>query len=197
MPEGPGIPHRCAWVTARGTSELDVRYHDEEWGVPTRDDRALFEMLCLEGAQAGLSWSVILKKREGYRRAFEGFEIDRVARMDGRRIERLVADPSIVRHRRKIESVIANARAAVREIEQWGSLQACLWRFVGGEPVVNRWSSPDQMPASTPASTEMSRSLKSAGFSFVGPTICYAFMQATGMVNDHTTDCFRHPAFTE
>lgn len=183
-------PVRCAWPRA----PLDVAYHDAEWGVPLHDDRALFELLTLEGAQAGLSWSTILKKREGYRAAFAGFDAERVARFTAADVERLVLDPAIVRHRQKIESAVTNARAVLAVRESFGSLDAYLWRFVGGAPRVNWWRTPGEVPARTSESDALSRDLLGRGFKFVGSTICYAFMQATGMVNDHTVDCFRHPS---
>jgi DNA-3-methyladenine glycosylase I len=183
-------PVRCGW--ARGLDPQNLMYHDEEWGVPSHDDRHLFEMLTLEGAQAGLSWSTILHKREGYRRAFAGFDPAKVARFDGRKVERLMADPSIVRNRAKIESTVSNARAALDVQREHGSLDAYLWSFVGGKPKTNRWSSLSGIPAETEESKAMSKALKARGFRFVGPTICYAFMQATGMVNDHEVRCFRH-----
>ena len=183
-------PVRCAWPRA----PLDVAYHDAEWGVPLHDDRALFELLTLEGAQAGLSWSTILKKREGYRAAFAGFDVERVARFTTADVERLVLDPAIVRHRQKIESAVTNARAVLAVRESFGSFDAYLWRFVGGAPRVNWWRTPGEVPARTAESDALSRDLLGRGFKFVGSTICYAFMQATGMVNDHTVDCFRHPS---
>jgi DNA-3-methyladenine glycosylase I len=179
---------RCSWAT----TPLSLRYHDEEWGVPQRADRKLFEFLILEGAQAGLSWETILKKRAGYRRAFAGFDPEAVARFRARDVERLLADPGIVRNRLKVESTIANARAALAAREAHGSLGAWLWDLVGGVPRTNRWRSLSQVPAETDESRALSKALKVAGFRFVGPTICYAFMQAVGMVNDHLTSCFRH-----
>lgn len=183
-----GSRERCAWVN---DDPLYLAYHDEEWGVPVRDARALFECLLLEGAQAGLSWYTILKKREGYRRAFAGFDPQRMARFDARRIERLLADPGIVRHRGKVEAFVANARAWLAMEEAGEDLSQLLWSFVGGEPVRNRRRSSAEIPASTPASARMSRELRRRGLRFVGPTTCYAFQQATGMVNDHLTSCFR------
>jgi DNA-3-methyladenine glycosylase I len=165
-----------------------VAYHDEEWGVPSHDDRHLFEMLVLEGAQAGLSWSTILKKRDGYRRAFAGFDVERVARFDATDVERLMNDAGIVRNRMKIEAAIASARATLEA----GSLDELLWSFVGGDPLQNSWKTLAELPAETAESKAMSKELKRRGFRFVGPTICYAFMQAVGMVNDHTVDCFRY-----
>lgn len=176
---------RCAWVPEG--DPLYVAYHDEEWGVPSRDERHLFEMLVLEGAQAGLSWSTILRKREGYRKAFAGFDAAKVARFGPRDVERLMGDAGIVRNRLKIESTIANAKAALGQ----ESLADLLWSFVGGEPKVNGWKTVAEIPAETQESKAMSKELKRRGFRFVGPTVCYAFMQACGLVNDHTTDCFR------
>jgi DNA-3-methyladenine glycosylase I len=177
---------RCAWVPE--SDPLYVAYHDEEWGVPSHDERHLFEMLVLEGAQAGLSWSTILRKREGYRNAFAGFEVAKVARFGARDIERLMGDAGIVRNRLKIESAIANARATV-ELE---SLDELLWSFVDGRPRQNRFKKLADIPAETAESKAMSKELKRRGFRFVGPTVCYAFMQACGLVNDHTLDCFRY-----
>ena len=176
---------RCAW--ARG--DLDIRYHDEEWGVPLHDDEALFELLILEGAQAGLSWSTILKKREAYRKAFEGFDPRVVARYTDARKRRLLQDEGIVRNRAKIDATVENARAFLDVQREWGTFDTYLWRFVGGRPIVNRWTR--RPPDETTESQALSRDLKRRGFRFVGPTICYAFMQATGMVNDHAVDCFR------
>jgi len=169
-----------------------TRYHDEEWGVPVRDDVRLFEFLVLEGAQAGLSWRTILHRREGYRRAFSGFRPERVARYGEREVARLLADPGIVRNRRKVEAAIGNARAFLSLRRESGSFPDFLWGFVGGSPLVNRRRSMAELPASTPESEAMSRELSRRGFRFAGPTICYAFMQATGMVNDHLVSCFRH-----
>jgi DNA-3-methyladenine glycosylase I len=185
-----GEPRRCGWAPADDGAYL--AYHDEEWGVPSHDDRHLFEMLVLEGAQAGLSWSTILHKREGYRRAFDGFDPARVARFTPARVERLLGDAAIVRNRAKIEAAIASARATLEVQRDEGSLDAYLWTFVGGAPVINRWRRSGQIPAETEVSRAMSKDLKRRGFRFVGPTICYAFMQATGMVNDHLTTCFRY-----
>jgi DNA-3-methyladenine glycosylase I len=179
---------RCAWVPEADPAY--VAYHDEEWGVPSHDDRHLFEMLTLEGAQAGLSWSTILRKREGYRKAFENFDAEKVARFNRRHIERLLADPGIVRNRLKVESTVNNAQR-VLELE---SLDAYLWGFVDGEQIVHRRRALGEIPAQTDASRAMSKDLKKRGFRFVGPTVCYAFMQAVGLVNDHIVDCFR---FTE
>jgi DNA-3-methyladenine glycosylase I len=175
---------------------LYAAYHDEEWGVPSHDERHLFEMLVLEGAQAGLSWSTILRKRETYRRAFAGFDAERVARFAERDVERLLGDPGIVRNRLKVEAAIANARAVLALREEGGSLDALLWSFVGGEPLVGRRRSLAEIPAETDESRAMSKALKRRGFRFVGPTICYALMQAVGLVNDHVVDCFRYRELT-
>lgn len=183
---------RCDWAERAG--EPDRTYHDVEWGVPQHDDRALFEQLCLEGAQAGLSWSTILRKRQGYRQAFEDFVPHRVAAFDPGRIERLLLDPGIVRHRGKITAVVDNARALLALAGRHGSFARFVWDFVGGAPVQNHWSDPAQVPASTERSAAMSRALRQAGFRFVGPTTCYAFMQAAGLVNDHLASCPRHAA---
>lgn len=181
---------RCEWAEGGGP-EMTV-YHDEEWGVASRDDAHLYELLTLEGAQAGLSWTTILRKREGYRRAFKDFDAAKVARFGSRDVERLLADAAIVRHRGKIEATIANARAVLDVRREHGSLSDFLWGFVDGRPVVNAWKKLSDLPSTTPVSTSMSRELKRRGFRFVGPTTCYAFMQAVGMVNDHVVDCFRH-----
>jgi len=181
---------RCGWAAT--TDPEMLAYHDREWGVPSHDERQLFEMLTLEGAQAGLSWITILHKREGYRRAFAGFDVDRVARFDRRKVERLIADPGIVRNRMKVESTVTNARAIRAMRDEVGSLDAYLWSLVGGRPTRNRWRRLGEIPAETEASRAMSKDLKRRGFRFVGPTVCYAFMQATGMVNDHETSCFRY-----
>jgi len=180
---------RCAWA---GDDPLYVRYHDREWGVPLHDDRRLFEFLILDGAQAGLSWLTILNKRENYRRAFDNFDIERIARYDEADVARLLADAGIVRNRLKINAAIGNARASLQVQAEFGSLDEYFWRFVDGQPVRNAWRNLAEVPAHTPVSDAMSRDLKKRGFKFVGPTICYAFMQAAGMVNDHTTDCFRY-----
>jgi len=169
-----------------------IRYHDDEWGVPLHDDRGQFEFLILEGAQAGLSWSTILRKRDGYREAFAGFDVEKVARFDKRRVEKLMQFTGIVRNRLKIESAIGNARAVIRLQDEVGSLADHLWSFVGGRPIVNRWKAMKQVPATSAESDAMSKDLKKRGFRFVGSTILYAHMQATGMVNDHTVDCYRH-----
>ena len=178
---------RCAWPQ----SELDIAYHDAEWGVPVHDDQRFFEFLVLEGAQAGLSWSTILRKREGYRRAFAGFDPARVARFTPAREAKLLLDPGIVRHRQKISSAVTNARAFLTVQKEFGTFDTWIWGFVGGHPLLKTWSVPDQPPARTPESDAMSHDLKRRGFKFVGSTICYAFMQATGLVNDHTVKCFR------
>jgi len=180
---------RCAWC---GTDPLYVAYHDHEWGVPVHDDRTLFEFLILDGAQAGLSWLTILRKREGYRRAFDQFDIERVARYDEADLARLLADPGIVRNRLKLASAVTNARAALAIRDEFGSLDAYLWRFVDGRTLQNAWNDIAQIPARSAVSDAMSKDLKQRGFKFVGSTICYAFMQAAGMVNDHVIDCFRY-----
>lgn len=180
---------RCAWA---GDDPLYVAYHDEQWGVPLHDDRELFEMLVLEGAQAGLSWSTILNKRENYRQAFEGFEIARVAAYGEDDVQRLLADAGIVRNRLKVRSAIRNARAVLEIQQEFGSLDAFLWQFVDGVPIRNAWKEMKDLPAQTPLSEAMSKALKKRGFNFVGPTICYAYMQSIGMVNDHTVDCYRY-----
>jgi DNA-3-methyladenine glycosylase I len=184
-------PSRCEWAPA--ADPLYLAYHDEEWGVPSRDDRHLFELLVLEGAQAGLSWATILHKREGYRRAFAGFDPGRVARFGARDVERLLADPGIVRNRLKVESAVANARVVLSLRDEHGSFSDYLWGLVGGTPTVNRWRTIGEVPAETAESRSLSRELKRSGFRFVGPTVCYAFMQAVGMVNDHVVGCFRWP----
>jgi DNA-3-methyladenine glycosylase I len=181
---------RCGWAPLEDPAYL--AYHDEEWGVPLHDDAQLFEMLTLEGAQAGLSWSTILHKREGYREAFANFDPAKVARFDGRKIERLMQDASIVRNRLKIESTVANARATLAVQKEFGSLDSYLWSLVGGVPLLNDRKTLTDIPAETAVSREMSKDLKRRGFRFVGPTVCYAFMQATGMVNDHVASCFRY-----
>ena len=183
-------PVRCAWASG----ELSILYHDEEWGVPVHDDRALFEFLILEGAQAGLSWNTILNKRENYRKAFDGFDAKLVSRYDQRKVEKLLADPGIVRNKLKIASAVENAKAFLRVQEEFGSFDRYIWQFVEGKPRVNKWRSLRQLPARTPESDAMSKDLKKRGFKFVGSTILYAFMQATGMVNDHVITCFRYKA---
>jgi len=182
---------RCPW----GTSDpLYVTYHDEEWGVPLHDDDRLFEMLVLEGAQAGLSWLTVLKKRPAYRRLFARFDPKRVARFTPTKIERLMADPAIIRNRLKIESAVKNAKALLATQDEFGSFDAYIWQFIEGTPRQNQWKHLSEVPAHTAESNAMSKDLKRRGFSFVGSTICYAFMQATGMVNDHLTECFRYRA---
>ena len=178
---------RCPWAR----TDLSVRYHDTEWGVPVHDDRRLFEFLILEGAQAGLSWSTILAKRPHYRRAFAEFDPARVARFTPARVERLLGDPGIVRNRLKVESAVGNARTFLRVQQEFGSFDRYVWEFVGGEPRVNRWRTLRDIPSRTAESDALSKDLLRRGFKFVGSTICYAFMQAVGMVNDHTVDCFR------
>lgn len=180
---------RCPWCE---TNALQIAYHDREWGVPVHDDRRLFEFLILEGAQAGLSWDTILKKRENYRRAFARFDAGKVARFGARKIARLMRDPGIVRNRLKIEAAVTNARAYLALQREFDSFDRYIWRFVGGRPLRNRRRSMKQVPASSAVSDAMSRDLKRRGFRFVGSTICYAFMQATGMVNDHLVSCFRY-----
>ncbi len=178
---------RCHWVS---DDPLYIAYHDKEWGVPLQDPRALFELLCLEGAQAGLSWITVLRKREAYREAFDGFDPKKIIRYTPARIEKLMANAGLVRNRLKIESVVKNAKAflAIDDFD------AYLWSFVGGKPIINRWTGPRDVPASTPQSEAMSKDLKKRGFTFCGPTICYAFMQAAGLVNDHAANCFRAKA---
>jgi DNA-3-methyladenine glycosylase I len=179
---------RCPWAS----NGLSIPYHDEEWGVPVHDDRRLFEFLILEGAQAGLSWDTILLKRPRYREVFDGFAPEKVARYDARKVRALLADPGIIRNKLKISSAISNARAFLRIQEEFGSFDAYAWRFAGGEPKQNAWRKPKHVPSRTKESDAMSKDLCKRGFRFVGSTICYAFMQATGMVNDHLISCFRH-----
>ena len=183
----PELP-RCPWAQ----TPLGIQYHDREWGVPQHDDRVLFEFLVLEGAQAGLSWSTILEKRRHYRRVFDRFNARKVARYDTRKVRQLLADPGIVRNRLKIAAAIRNAKAFLAVQKEFGSFDAYLWRFVSGRPVRNAWKTLKQIPARTPASDALGRDLLARGFKFVGPTICYAFMQAVGMVNDHLVTCFRY-----
>lgn len=178
---------RCSWAT----DDLLGHYHDTEWGVPLHEDRGLFEFLCLEGAQAGLSWRTVLAKRARYREVFHGFDIARVATMSDRDLERALGDPGIIRNRLKVTAARDNARAALETIAAHGSLDAYLWSFVDGEPIRNRWKHPGEVPATTALSDRMSKELRKRGFRFVGSTICYAFMQATGMVDDHEAGCFR------
>jgi DNA-3-methyladenine glycosylase I len=181
-------PRRCAWVK----TELAIAYHDEEWGVPLHDDRALFEFLILEGAQAGLSWETILRKRDNYRRAFDNFDARKVADYNRVKVNKLLSDPGIIRNRLKIAAAIENARAFLAVKKEFGSFDRFIWQFVGGRPRKNKFRALKEIPARTPESDAMSKDLKRRGFRFIGPTICYAFMQAVGMVNDHTTDCFRY-----
>jgi len=185
----PMMRVRCSWC---GDDPLYVRYHDSEWGVPLHDDRRLFEFLVLEGAQAGLSWTTILKKRENYRQAFEGFDPQRVADYRQEQVDAILANPGIVRNRLKIASAVGNAKVLLEIQENYGSFDAYLWDFVDGRPKQNRWKSIKEIPAETSASRALSKDLVRRGCSFVGPTICYAFMQAVGMVNDHVVECFRH-----
>jgi DNA-3-methyladenine glycosylase I len=183
------MKNRCDWATQ---DPLYIAYHDEEWGVPVRDDVRLFEMLILEGAQAGLSWLTVLRKRESYRKAFDGFIPERVAKYDSGKVAELLANPGIIRNRKKIESAILNARAVLEIRKEHGSLDSLLWSFVGNTPIQNTWESLKEVPPHTRESDLMSKELQKRGFKFVGSTICYAFMQAVGMVNDHVTSCFRH-----
>ena len=183
------MPTRCAWANG---GPLEIEYHDTEWGVPSRADRHLFEMLILEGAQAGLSWSTILRKRANYRKAFAGFDPVKVARFDRSRRARLLRDPGIVRNRLKIEAAVINAKMFLAVKEEHGSFAAYIWPLVDGAPIRNAWRSLEEIPAETPQSRLMSKDLTRRGFKFVGPTICYAFMQAVGLVNDHVTGCFRY-----
>ena len=182
---------RCGWSEG---SDLYRAYHDQEWGVPQHNDKVLFELLLLEGAQAGLSWSTILNKRQGYRRLFAEFDVHQVARFSPKKIAKMLEDPAIVRNRAKVNSAVGNARAFIEIQQEYGSFDTYIWQFVDGQPVQNKWKTLSEVPANTPASDAMSKDLKKRGFKFVGSTICYAFMQATGMVNDHTVDCFRHRA---
>jgi DNA-3-methyladenine glycosylase I len=181
---------RCSWVNV--DNALLVQYHDREWGVPNHDDRKHFEFLVLEAAQAGLNWSIVLNKREGYRRAFSQFDPEKVARYSRAKIDKLVADPGIIRNRLKIESAVTNAHALLKVQEEFGSFDKYCWRFVGGKPRQNSWKTLRQVPPTTPESDALSRDLKQRGFKFVGPTVIYAHMQAVGMVNDHLIDCFRY-----
>jgi DNA-3-methyladenine glycosylase I len=181
---------RCAWVTTDEPLLLD--YHDREWGVPVHRERKHFEVLVLSGAQAGLNWSLVLKKREGYRRAFDNFDPEKVVRYSERQIRRLLSDPEIIRNRMKIEAAVRNARAFLKVQEEFGKFDSYCWQFVGGRPKLNRWKATRQIPATSPESEALSKDLKRRGFSFVGPTVAYAYMQAVGMVNDHLVDCFRY-----
>ena len=180
--------HRCHWAK----TDPSIAYHDQEWGIPVHDDRTLFEFLILEGAQAGLSWSTILNKRDNYRRAFDNFDARKIAKYNSRKIKALLANKGIVRNRLKITAAIQNAKAFLAVQKEFGSFDAYIWRFVGGKPIRNRWTRSSAVPARAPESDAMSKDLRSRGFKFVGSTICYAFMQAVGLVNDHTTDCFRY-----
>jgi DNA-3-methyladenine glycosylase I len=180
---------RCGWASR---SKFEQSYHDKEWGVANHDDRSLFEFLVLEGAQAGLSWSTILKKREGYRKAFDDFDVQKISQYSDKDVSRLLADPGIIRNRLKINGAITNARAFLRVQEQFGSFDSYIWQFVNGGPIQNSWKKITDVPSSTPESEAMSRDMQKRGFKFVGSTICYAFMQAVGMVNDHLVDCFRY-----
>jgi DNA-3-methyladenine glycosylase I len=182
------MPKRCAWAFA---SQQYTDYHDNEWGVPAHDDRKLFEMLILEGVQAGLSWSLILKKRAGYAQAFDGFDASKIARYDDRRVQELLANSDIVRNKLKIQAAIQNARAFLQVQSDTGSFDVFIWQFVDGQPMQNAWRTMQEIPAKTRESDAMSKELKRCGFTFVGSTICYAFMQAVGMVNDHIVECFR------
>lgn len=181
--------NRCSWA---GSDPLYVAYHDQEWGVPVHDDHLLFEFLILEGMQAGLSWAIILKKRDNFRRAFDGFDPQRVAQYGDEKVAALLADPGIVRNRLKISAAIRNARSFLEIQSEYGSFDAYIWQFVGGKPKINAWRNLTEIPASTPQSDAMSKDLARRGFKFVGSTICYAFMQAVGLVNDHTVDCYRY-----
>jgi len=179
---------RCSWCLSYGEF---INYHDEEWGVPVHDDRHLFEMLILEGAQAGLNWLTVLKKREGYRKAFDNFNAEKIVHYDEQKLAALVLNPAIIRHKLKINSVVKNARGFLKIQEEFGSFDQFIWQFVEGQPIINNFTDRDSVPAKTPISDAMSKALKKRGFSFVGSTICYAYMQGVGMVNDHTKDCYR------
>jgi len=183
---------RCHWAA----NDLNIPYHDEEWGVPLHDDRALFELLILEGAQAGLSWDTVLKKRPRYREVFDGFDVEKVARYDKKKVRELLKDAGIIRNKLKIAATISNAQAFLKVQEEFGTFDAYIWRFVGGKPKQNSWKTHKRLPAKTSESDAMSKDLQKRGFRFVGSTICYAFMQATGMVNDHLVECFRHAKLT-
>jgi len=191
-PPSPTGPQRCHWAA----KEWNIPYHDQEWGVPIHDDRLLFEFLILEGAQAGLSWDTILRKRARYQQVFDNFDPRRVARYNAKKVRALLKDSGIIRNRLKIAATVNNARAFLKVQEEFGSFDACIWRFVGGKPKQNNWAAHKNVPAKTPESDAMSKDLQKRGFRFVGSTICYAFMQATGMVNDHLTTCFRHRFLT-
>jgi len=179
---------RCAWA---GSNIQMQEYHDKEWGIPVHDDRLLFELLILEGAQAGLSWSTVLAKREHYKKVFDNFEVKKIIKYDQQKIDKLLLDPGIIRNKLKINSVLINAKAFIDVQKEFGSFSSYIWSFTGGKPIINKWKSIGMLPAKTDISDTMSASLKIRGFKFIGSTICYAFMQATGMVNDHTTDCFK------
>jgi DNA-3-methyladenine glycosylase I len=181
---------RCSWVNAN--DPLLVEYHDREWGVPIHSDRKHFEVMVLSGAQAGLNWSLVLKKREGYRRAFDSFDPEKIARYSEKQVQKLLADPAIIRNRMKIEASVRNARALLKVQGEFGDFDSYCWRFVNGQPKLNRWKTTRQIPATSPESETFSKDLKRRGFSFVGATVMYAYMQAAGMVNDHIVDCFRH-----
>lgn len=183
------MKQRCEWC---GSDELYVNYHDKEWGIPVHDDRVHFEMLILEGAQAGLSWITVLRKRENYRKAFDNFDVKKVARYTEKRIEKLLLNPGIIRNRLKVNSTITNAKAFIEIQKKFGSFDKYIWRFVNNKPIVNKWKTMGQLPATSKESDELSEDLKKRGFKFVGSTIMYAHMQAIGMVNDHTIDCFRY-----
>ena len=190
MPEPSEVRQRCPW--SLGVNDLYIAYHDDEWGVPVRDDQTQFEFLILEGAQAGLSWATVLNKREGYREAFEGFDAERMSRYTAKQVRALLGNPAIIRNRLKVAAAISNARAYLDIREELGSFSDYLWGFVGGVPIQNRWRRQEDVPATSPESDALSRDLKKRGFKFVGSTIMYAHMQATGMVNDHILDCYRH-----
>jgi DNA-3-methyladenine glycosylase I len=188
------MTHRCEWA---GSDPLYIQYHDQEWGVPVHDDRTLFEFLVLEGAQAGLSWITILRRRENYRQAFDNFDPQKVARYNPAKIERLLQDPGIIRNKLKVNSAVQNAQAFLRIQEEFGSFNQYIWGFIDHRPIINSWTQMNQIPASTPLSETISKDLKQRGFNFVGPTIVYAHMQATGMVNDHVVSCFRYKQINE
>ncbi|MEJ2512639.1 MAG: DNA-3-methyladenine glycosylase I [Anaerolineales bacterium] len=188
------MTHRCEWA---GSDPLYIQYHDQDWGVPVHDDRTLFEFLVLEGAQAGLSWITILRRRENYRQAFDNFDPQKVARYNPAKIERLLQDPGIIRNKLKVNSAVQNAQAFLRIQEEFGSFNQYIWEFVDHRPIINTWTQMNQIPASTPLSETISKDLKQRGFNFVGPTIVYAHMQATGMVNDHVVSCFRYKQINE
>ncbi len=185
---------RCSWIIE---DETYIAYHDREWAVPVHSDNKLFEMLILEGAQAGLSWLTVLKRRESYREAYEGFDPEKIAQWNQAKIEMLLQDPGIIRNRLKVEAARTNARAFLKVVEEFGSFNTFIWSFVNGKPIQNSWNTIKEIPATTPESDTMSKELKKRGFKFVGPTICYAFMQAVGMVNDHTVDCFRYKSLPQ